>query len=365
MNYLILTGRFGMGHISAAEAVKEEIILTEKDANVEIIDFVDYMFPKFSSMAYKGFNLMVYKFSGVYNFLNKIAGKHGKVPLERAATKRIDDLVLGKKADLIIVTLPMCSQYIASYKTMRNCQIPMYTYITDITAHEEWIAEGTDLYFVGDVSTKNTLISKGVKKEQIVVSGIPVRQCFKANVQGETSKLGKDRMGNKKVLIMGGGLGLIPSADDFLDGFSTREDVEITLIAGRNTKLVKTISGKYPNIKVIGYTDKVVEYMNKSDLIITKSGGITTFEAIHTETPLYIIKPFLMQEIGNAKHIENLNIGRVVWSKETDIGEDVGLLLENTELLNEMKCNMRKIKSSFEEISPIKYFLREGGNNVA
>ena len=61
---------------------------------------------------------------------------------------------------------------------MRRSSIPLYTYITDITAHEEWIAPGTDKYFVGDITTKNALLSKGVSEDKIAVSGIPVRRAF-------------------------------------------------------------------------------------------------------------------------------------------------------------------------------------------
>ena len=43
MNILILTGKFGMGHYSAAEAIKQEIEENYKDINVniKIIDIID------------------------------------------------------------------------------------------------------------------------------------------------------------------------------------------------------------------------------------------------------------------------------------------------------------------------------------
>ena len=51
MNILILTGKFGMGHYSAAEAIKQEIEENYKDINVniKIIDIIDYLFPAISS----------------------------------------------------------------------------------------------------------------------------------------------------------------------------------------------------------------------------------------------------------------------------------------------------------------------------
>ena len=88
--------------------------------------------------------------------------------------------------------------------------------------------------------------------------------------------------------------------------------------------------------------------MMRSDLIITKSGGITTFEAIHTSCPLYIIEPFLMQEVGNARFIEKNNIGKIKWSKKSDLADEVIELIKDEHELNKMKENMDRIR---EEIN--------------
>ena len=66
-------------------------------------------------------------------------------------------------------------------------------------------------------------------------------------------------------------------------------------------------------------------------------------------TPLYIIKPFLEQEYGNARYIEEHNIGRVVWNEQTDEAEDIIRFLENDDLREVMKANMKTITQSFEK----------------
>lgn len=71
MNILILTGKFGMGHYSAAEAIKQEIEENYKDINVniKIIDIIDYLFPAISSYVYKSFDTLVSKWANLYNFI--------------------------------------------------------------------------------------------------------------------------------------------------------------------------------------------------------------------------------------------------------------------------------------------------------
>ena len=341
MNIIILTGRFGMGHVKAAEAIREEILEENREHNVTIVDFVDYMFPAVSKYIYKGFNFLVSSCSGLYNALNKAAGNNGTVPLKAAVMKKIDRLIRQYDADRIVVAFPVCSQYISAYKRMRRVDIPLYTYITDITAHEEWIAPETDLYFVGDKSTKNTLLSKGIEEEKIVVSGIPVRKSFSAGYTG-------DRRGRKEILIMGGGLGLLPSSDRLLGKLNKNEAFKVTLIAGKNEKLLREVRAKYENICAVGYTEEVDLYMKRADVIVTKAGGITTFEAIAAKTPLYIVKPFLEQEYGNAKYIEEHNIGRVLWDRNADECEDILQFVSSDLLLAEMKRNMENITGEFE-----------------
>ena len=339
MNILILTGRFGMGHIKAAEAIEEQILTENPNAEVTTIDFIDYMFPAISKSIYKGFNFMVSRCAGIYNAVNKAAGKNSGVPLKLTFTRKIDKLIEMYQADAIVVAFPVCSQYISSYKRMRRCRIPLYTYITDITAHEEWIAPETDKYFVGDVTTKNALLSKGISADKIAVTGIPVRQCFyQEYAEKNTSR--------KEILIMGGGL--VPSSENFLQKLSARRDVKVTVITGKNEKLRRSLEKKFPGVEVIGYTDEVNRYMQRADLIVTKAGGITTFEAIAAKTPLYIIKPFLEQEFGNAKYIEDHNIGRVLWDTAADEAADILKLIENKGLLDTMRKNMKAITESFD-----------------
>lgn len=350
MRILIFTGAFGMGHYSAAEAVKEEILKEQPSATVIIIDMIEYIFPRLSKLIYKVFNLMVDKFSLIYNFFNKIVARRTSVPLKKSVTKKIDLLLKNNDVDLVISTFPACSQYFSAYKKTKSCNIPLYTYITDISVNEEWISENTDLYFVGSDITKKSLLDKHVQSGKIVISGIPIRQSFKKERVIEKAK------DKKEVLIMGGGLGIVPCSMDFLDSLSKDKNINITFIAGKNKKLLELIKNKYPSIEALGYTDEVDKYMKKADLIISKSGGITLFEAIFSETPLYVIRPFLYQEIGNALYLQDSCIGKVIWSSGVDIYEDVTSLLNNDILLNSMKENIRLTKEKLESPSPLKYY---------
>lgn len=331
MKIMIFTGKFGMGHYSASKAIEEEIKANYKNVNIEIIDIVDYLLPHASKIIYSTFLLLVSKFSSLYNVLNKTAEKYNSTPFSKYICKKLDGLFNKSKPDLIISTLPISTKYLSAYKETTGCDIKLLTYITDLCTHEEWIAPYNDYYFVGSKDTKNELIKKGISKDKVFVTGIPVKQAFK-NIQFTEKKKNK-----KEVLIMGGGFGLIAVSKELLESLNNNENVNTTVITGSNKKLYKKLNNKYKNINIIGYTNEVYKYMEKADILISKSGGITTFEAIHTNTPLYVINPFLLQEKVNAKHIEKEKIGKIIWEKNIDEVKELNKLLNSEKELSNMK----------------------------
>jgi len=101
----------------------------------------------------------------------------------------------------------------------------------------------------------------------------------------------------------------------------------------------------------------VYKYIEKAELIITKPGGITLFEAIYSKTPIFVLRPFLSQEIGNAKFIENNGIGKVVWDKSENKTQDILNLLRTPKLLEKMRKNMEQIKSGLEKLTVIDVYM--------
>lgn len=343
MKYLILTGKFGHGHISVAEAIQEGL-LGNGENEVYIVDFIDYMFPHLKRVIYGGFNFLVGKFSKIYNLFNRVLAKNNKALFKEVMVKRIETLMDEYKPDAIISVIPAASGYISAYKKYTHQSIVLYTFITDICVEEEWINEYTDKYFVASIKTKSCLIDKGVNKEKIEVVGIPVKKAFQ-----RTEKCGL----KKEILIMGGGLGLIPNIDAVINYLEQSNDINTTIITGNNVKLYNRIKSKYKNIECVGFTSEIHEYINKADLIITKPGGVTLFEAIKVLVPMLVLSPFLQQEIGNAKYIEQNNIGRVVWNKD-DLLKELVDVLDDEEKLKVMKSNLANIVSF---LKPIQNFI--------
>lgn len=330
MKIIIMTGRFGMGHLAAAQAIKQQIENKDKTADVEIIDWLMYVSPRYADKIYQLFTVIASKGGRLYNdwYLFMENRKTNKKPelgtyFLWCFAKFIEDM----KPDLIISTLPLCSQIASHYMDKRSSSIPLITCVTDITGHSEWICKNTTFYLVGSQSVKDKFMRKGVSEDQILVTGIPVKVEFdiapsdnRAFPMNKPTKLHDSSLtyqmkgcsSRKKLLIMGGGLGILPEDISFYIGINQLPKVTVTIITGRNERLYHRLRGKFEHLNVLGYVNNVCDYMKWADVIITKPGGVTIFEAIHATLPILALNPYLQQEIYNADFIRKMHIGSVV-----------------------------------------------------
>lgn len=338
MRVLILSGKFGMGHNSVARAITQEIYKIDSNSVVDTVDLVDYIYPSISGFVYKGFNKLVNNHPSIFNMFYN-AAEYIELDMGMIGSKiarKIKFLLNVYNPDIIISTLPICAKTMSLYKKYKRLNIPLITCITDVSPHSEWVSLNTDLYLVPTQSVRKELVLKGVDESRIFVVGIPVKQEFKTvrSIRREY---------RKNVLIMGGGLGIIPELDEIMEALQDIENVQTTIITGYNRDAFLELQGKYKNTTIVGYVNNVVDYMQNADLMISKAGGITLFESIYCRTPMFVIRPFLNQEKVNAKFIEEYQIGKVIWDEDEKIKDSLVDLLNDLERIDFMKCNMNTI----------------------
>ena len=71
------------------------------------------------------------------------------------------------------------------------------------------------------------------------------------------------------------------------------------------------------NINIINFafTKKIAKLMQISKVVISKSGGLTTTEAINSNLPFLVVKPIPGQEEANASYIVKNNYGKLIKNK--------------------------------------------------
>ena len=347
MRILILTGKFGMGHWSASQSLRQQLLRAFPGAEVEVLDLVAQAMPNASDAMYKCFNLLVTRGSGLFNLYYKLTRD---LPadtwtlLDDLFLDELSGLMVEKSPDAVIATHPLCARMVSRWKGATGSRLPLITCVTDLSSHSEWIHKYTDCYLVGSNDIREKLAAKGVERESICVTGIPVRCEFKRPVVRRPGR-------TRQLLIMGGGLGLLPRKDSFYEALDALPGVHTTIITGRNQKLYDRLAGRYPHIQVLGFTDRVYDYMARADLVLTKPGGITLFETIFSELPILAWEPFLEQEKLNARFLVKRGLGRVAAKEPEECLEAIRALIYDDEARESMRANMRHMKGQLERES--------------
>ena len=110
--------------------------------------------------------------------------------------------------------------------------------------------------------------------------------------------------------------------------------------------LYDRLVGKYPHINVVGFTDRVYEYMAWADLVLTKPGGITLFESIFSELPILAWEPFLEQERENARFLRRNGLALVAGKEESACLTVIRETIYNRDLLAGMERAMEELAAT-------------------
>ena len=323
MKILIAHAYAGIGHKKAAEAIGKALL--DSGAQVEVVDTLDYTnsFFKFSYPRVYLFliNRAPFLWGCLYYFFDFRLADFFCAPVRRffhvLQAARFIRFVIEKKPDVIVCTHFLPAEVVSALKKKNLFNGKLITVITDFLPHSFWLALRSD-YFIGAIEkTKRGLMRRGIEEERIKILGIPADPVFSIS-KGRKSLI--EKLGLKEdyfnLLIMGGGFGtgpvkeIVNTLSDL--GSGIKNGLQIIVICGKNKALFEDLNkiGASSEIKmrVFGYMNNVDEFMEASDLIITKSGGLTVSESLSKKLPMIIIQPIPGQETGNCKILEGYGV---------------------------------------------------------
>jgi UDP-N-acetylglucosamine:LPS N-acetylglucosamine transferase len=174
-------------------------------------------------------------------------------------------------------------------------RIPLVTVVTDpyYGFWKGWACDDVRLYLVASDEARRQLIDYGIAPDRIKISGMPVHPKF-SFPGDDAARVARTALGldaeKFTVFVNAGweGGGNIPQI--FRELARGELDVQAIFLAGKNEALkseAESIAGeaKFP-IKVIGYSDEVEQLMRAANVMISKLGGLTTFEALSCRVPI-------------------------------------------------------------------------------
>jgi len=218
-------------------------------------------------------------------------------------------------------------------------RVPLVSVVTDpcYGFWKGWACNDVSLYLVASEDARRQLIDYGVAPERIKISGLPVHPKFaypgEEAAQAARRALGLDPE-KFTVFVNAGWIGGGNIPQIFRELVRGELDMQAIFLAGKNEDLrvaAESIALDAPfPIKVIGYSDEIEKLMSAANVMISKLGGLTTFEALACRVPIIadMITEPMPQEAGTADLIAQRGAG-VMLTRLSDVVPVVRRMMED------------------------------------
>ena len=351
---LIISSDTGGGHRSAAVALTEGLqrIWQGQSVAVRVIKAVEESHHITTKMV-KGYNWILRHKQGWMKYLYWAMNRFRPETREFFQRRCIGFCrdAFEKWCPHVVVSVHPMTQHIFG-RILRELnlqdQIPLVTVVTDpcYGFWKGWACDDVSLYLVANDDARRQLIDYGVSEEKIKISGLPLHPKFKevteADAQNARRAYGLDP--DKFTVFVNAGWiggGNIPAI--FRELVRGELDVQAIFLAGKNEDLRKEAeelakTARFP-VKVIGYSDDVEKLMHSANVMVSKLGGLTTFEALACRLPIIAdaITPPMPQEAGTVNLISKRGAG-ILLEKASDIVPVIRSLTGNSIRYRDMKA---------------------------
>jgi processive 1,2-diacylglycerol beta-glucosyltransferase len=349
---LIISTSAGTGHVRCGDALEKAFRADDRVAEVLHEDALKYTNKLFRDFYSKLYMQMVRDAPTVLGWFYRTTDEPWKGESMRVQLDRLNLAPLVKFLKEFDPHLTICTHFlpagIISHLMERgDLETHHSIVVTDLDCHAMWLSRIFHRYFVALDETKVHLEALGLPAERVTATGIPIDPLFSEPINREQICAAHDLHCDKPILLLSAGaLGVGPTEIVVRRLMELRQEAQTIVICGKSDELREKIAGIVgegnPRFRIFGYTDRMHEFMQVSDLFIGKPGGLTTSEALACGLPMCIVSPIPGQEERNSDHL--LEKGCAIRANElTTLAWKIDGLLSDPDRLQRMRECARKI----------------------
>ncbi len=345
MKVLFVYGDEPSGHASAALALEAEAL--SRGARTARVCVAQHYHPVAGRAISRLYLAMVRRapgfWRGIYDHsLTARAARAARAVYFALEKGRLAETVRGFAPDVVVCTQAATMGVLAQAKARGGFTAPVVAVLTDYGVHGHWAEPLADLYLVPCAETAAALASRGVPRERIRETGIPIDPAYarppdRAAARRESGLAD----GEALILLTGGSRGLGPMeriAGSLLERLS---GVLVIAACGSDDALRARLAARYVGdrrlrAEAILEPARMRRLLSASDLVVGKAGGLTAAEAMACGVPLLVVEPIPGQEERNAEFL--VRRGAAVLAAEPGgAGELAGTLLNDACRLQAMR----------------------------
>jgi len=312
----VLSVSAGAGHVRAADAVVKAASTAKPPLIATHLDLLTLVPKDFRKLYGEQYIRLVEKLPQLWSYLYSTTDRPSRDSLigklkraaEKLNTRKLNAEIERFAPDVILCTHFLPAELLSRQKSKGRSLPPIWVQVTDFDVHALWVHSHVDRYCVANEEVAFRLADRGVPRERITVTGIPVMPQFSAPLD---RAICAGELGLKPetftVLMMAGGAG-VGGLDTLAERVLRLPDPpQLVALAGRNADLLQRLNAlarQHPGkLFPLGFTTTVERVMTAADLVVTKPGGLSVSECLAKQRPMLLVSPIPGQEERNADYL--------------------------------------------------------------
>jgi UDP-N-acetylglucosamine:LPS N-acetylglucosamine transferase len=287
----IVSGSFGAGHDAAAAAISEQ--LRGVGIRTQTWDIVDLMPGRLGRILRTGYLRQVSAMPATWRWTLDMVGRHEQIAelTNRALASSADALrqIAAGRPDMFICTHPFPSQVLGRMRTRGTLDIPVTTYLTDMSVHRLWVNPGVDVHLaIHDLPAEQ---ARALGAGTTLVVDPAVCASFRSVERDPDTRRRARRVHGlpecaeqRLALVTGGSCGigdLYRSAAEI----AASGVVAPVVLCGTNARLLERVR-RNPAMIGLGWVADMPHLLAAVDVVVQNSGGMTSLESRAAGVPM-------------------------------------------------------------------------------
>ena len=346
---LILSANTGEGHNSASRALQEA--LASRGCSCLVQDGLSFLPAWINAAICKGHVFLYRRLPGFFGFLYRRSEtlSRRKKPRRRPKTLskpclRLQRFIEQGCFDAVVCAHVFPAQLVSRLRECGKLSIPCFFLATDYTCSPGVNRLNMSFWLIPHPGLVPEFSASGIPENSLLPIGIPVRREFQPGNNPAALRRRLNLPEDKPVAVVScGSMG----ADGMARLVSAMEkslapDALAVVICSKNARLEQRLKKhiRSRNIRILGFVDRLSDYMEAADLYLTKPGGLSTTEAMCKGVPLLLFEAVPGVESRNLAFLTGIGCAASAKSVD-DLAELANSLLKNGGMRNRLAENSR------------------------
>ncbi|GGM50186.1 glycosyltransferase [Dactylosporangium sucinum] len=301
---VVVSASFGAGHDGAAEELAAR--LRAQRRAVHRHDFVDLLPRRAGVLLREVYRRQLTVAPRSWGWLLALAGAgrlSGRAATLTAAADEATLAAVGPDARLVVSTYPLASQVLGRLRRQGRLTTPVVTYLTDLSVHPMWIADGVDVHLALHDDTARQAKELGATDVRVVA---PAVRHLAARTGRPALRLPAH---GPLALVVAGAWGVGQVERAALDIAATGLAVPV-VACGRNDTLRRRLN-RSGRVLALGWVDDMPGLMRACQVVVQNAGGLSSLEALAAGVPVVTYRCLPGHGAANAEVLDR--IGWVPW----------------------------------------------------